>query len=169
MVFHPRLIHIPIIEAAEFWGQAAEHANERKLRRDDVNDKAEAHLSQQRERIFSFTLHLHKLVARREKIADKEATARRPGKVTHFVRGIKGATYEIATGPDMSRPGHDNISENRIHTRPESLQSTLLDQVISELTKSQCCAAVVTEKRTGNHGRALDRQRTNRRCCRVRG
>src|SRR5229473_8496797 len=152
MVFHPRLIHIPIIEAAEFRGQAAERPNERKLRRDDVNDKAEAYFSQKRERIFGFTLHVHKLFARREKITDKEAAASRPGKVTHFVRNIKGATYEIATGPDMSRPGHDDVSENRIDTRAEARQSTLLDQVIAELTKSQYCAAVVAEKRTRNHG-----------------
>src|SRR5712675_1191671 len=152
MVFHPRLIHIPIIEAAEFRGQAAERPNERKLRREDVNDKAEAYFPRKRERILGFTLHLRKLFPRREKITDKEATASRPGKVTHFVRGIKGATYEIATGPDMSRPGHDDISENRIHTRAEALQSTLLDQVIAELTESQYCAAVVAEKRTRNHG-----------------
>src|ERR1700738_3276778 len=105
MVFHPRLIHIPVIEAAEFRGQAAERPNERELRCDDVNDKAEAYLSQKRERILGFTLHVHKLFARREKIADKEATASRPGQVTHFVRAIKGATYESATGPDMPRPG----------------------------------------------------------------
>src|SRR5258708_5299173 len=153
MVFHPRLIHIPIIEAAEFRSQAAERPNERKLRRDDVNDKAEAYLSHKRERLLGFTLHVRKLFARREKITDKEATASRPGKVTHFVRGIKGATYEIATSPDMSRPGHNDISENRIHTRPEALQSTLLDQVIAELTKSQYCPAVVAEKRTRNHGK----------------
>src|SRR3984957_15102943 len=127
MVFHPRLIQIPIIEAAEFRGQAAERPNERKLRRDEVNDQAVAYLSQKRERILGLTLHVHKLFARREKITDKEATGGRPGKVTHFVRGIEGATYEIATGPDMSRPEHDDISENRINTRPASLQSTLLD------------------------------------------
>src|ERR1700730_1974469 len=153
MVFHPRLIQIPIIEAAEFRGQAAERPNERKLRRDEVNDQPVAYLSQKRERILGLTLHLRKLFARREKITDKEATASRPGKVTHFVRGIQGAKYEIPTGPDMSRPGHDDISENRIHTRAEALQSTLLDEVIAELTKSQCWAAVVAEKRTGNHGK----------------
>src|SRR6266852_5949967 len=153
MVFHPRLIHIPIIEAAEFRGQAAERPNERKLRRDDVNDKAEAYFPRKRERIRGFTLHLRKLFPRREKITDKEATASRPGKVTYFVRDIKGTTYEIATGPDMSRPGHDDVSENRIDTRSEALQSALLDQVIAELTKSHCCAAVVAKKRTGNHGK----------------
>src|SRR5882762_980054 len=152
MVFHLSLIHIPIIEAPEFRGQATERPNERKLRRDDVNDKAEAYFPRKRERILGFTLHLRKLLPRREKITDKEATASRPGKVTHFVRDIKGATYEVATGPDMSRPGHDDISENRIHARAEALQSTLLDQVIAELTKSQYCAAVVAEKRTRNHG-----------------
>src|SRR5260370_28870130 len=152
MVFHPRLIHIPIIEAAEFRGQAAERPNERKLRRDDVNDKAEAYFPRKRERILGFTLHLRKLFPRREKITDKEATASRPGKVTHLVRGIKGARYEIATSPDMSRPGHDDISENRIHTRAEALQSTLLYQVIAELTKSQYWAGVAAEKRPRNHG-----------------
>src|SRR6266849_3482120 len=152
MVFHPRLIHISIIEAAELRGQAAERPNECELRRDDVNDNAEAYLPQKRERILGSTLHLHKLFPRREKITEKLATAiSRPGKVTHFVSSVKGATYEVATGPDMSRPGHDDISENRIRTRAEALQSTLLDQVIAELTKSQCCAAVVAEKRTGNH------------------
>src|SRR5258708_14912494 len=152
MVFHPRLIHIPIVEAPEFRGQAAERPNERKLRRDDVNDKAEAYFPRKRERILGFTLHLCKLFPRREKITDKEATASRPGKVTHFVRDVKGATDEIATGADMSRPGQDDIAENRIHARAEALQSTLLDQVIAELTKSQYCATVVAEKRTRNHG-----------------
>src|SRR5260370_33444790 len=103
--------------------------------------------------MLGFTLHVHKLFARREKIPDKEGTASRPGKVTHFVRGIKGATYEIATSPDMSRPGHNDISENRIHTRAEAPQSTLLDEVIAELTKCQCLAAVVAAKRTGHHGK----------------
>src|ERR1700742_929555 len=116
MVLDPKLIHIPIIEASEFRGQAAERPNERELRRDDGNDKAEAHLSQKRERLLGFTLRRRKLFARRKKITDKKATASRPGKVTHFVRDNKGAAYEIATGPDMSRPGHDDISENRIHT-----------------------------------------------------
>src|SRR5712672_587959 len=122
MVFHPRLIHISIIEAAELRGQAAERPNECELRRDDVNDNAEAYLPQKRERILGFTLHLHKLFPRREKITEKLATAiSRPGKVTHFVRGIKGATYEIATGPDMSRPGHDVVSEKRTgnHGKPQ--------------------------------------------------
>src|SRR5258708_9213997 len=126
MVFHPRLIHIAIIEAAELRGQAAERPNERKLRRDDVNDKAEAYFPRKRERILGFTLHLRKLFPRREKITDKEATASRPGKVTHFVRDIKGATYEIATGPDMSRPRHDDIPEHRLHTRAAARPSTPL-------------------------------------------
>src|SRR5216684_7690623 len=110
MVFHPRLIHIPIIEAAEFRGQAAERPNERKLRRDDVNDKAEAYFPRKRERILGFTLHLRKLLPRREKITDKEATASRPGKVTHFFRDFKAAPYGIATAPARSRQGHDDIS-----------------------------------------------------------
>src|SRR6266702_8292863 len=154
MVFHPRLIHISIIEAAEFRGQAAERPNECKLRRDDVNDNPEPNPPQKRERILGFTLHLRKLFPRREKIRDQEVTAiSRPSKVTHFVRSIKSATYEVATGPDMSLPGQDDISEQRIDTRAEALQSALLDQIMAELTKSQYCAAVVAEKRTGNHGK----------------
>src|SRR5260221_14682705 len=99
MVFHPRLIHISIIEAAELRGQAAERPNECELRRDDVNDNAEAYLSEKRERILGFRLHFHKLFPRREKIAEMLATALSlPGKGTHFVRRIKGATYEIPTG-----------------------------------------------------------------------
>ena len=56
MVFHPRLIHISIIEAAEFGGQAAERPNERKLRCDDVNDTPEAYLSLKREGVLDETL-----------------------------------------------------------------------------------------------------------------
>jgi len=49
MVFHPRLIHISIIEAAELRGQAAERPNECELRRDDVNDKPKRTFSETRE------------------------------------------------------------------------------------------------------------------------
>src|SRR5260370_36794609 len=115
MVLHPRLIHISIIEAAEFRGQAAERPNECKLRRDDVNETPEAYLPLKRERILGFTLHLRKLFPRREKIRDQFATAiSRPFKVTHFVRSIKGATHEVATGPALCRPVHDDISQKRM-------------------------------------------------------
>src|ERR1700730_13125240 len=147
MVFHPRLIHISIIEAAEFRGQAAERPNECKLRRDDVNETSEAYPLLKRETILGLTLHLRKLFPRREKIRDQVGTTiSRPSEVTHFFGNIKAATYEFATGPDMSRPGHDDISENYIRTRAEALQSALFDQVIAELTKSQYGAAVVAEK-----------------------
>src|SRR6266404_3472027 len=154
MAFHPKLIHLPIVEAAEFRRQAAERPNERKLRRGDVNDGCEARFPLKREAIFGFALHLRELIPRREKISDQVAAANsREGKINDFVGGIEGATYQIAPGLDVSRPWHDDVPENRIGTRPEALQSALFDQVIAELTESKYDVAVVAEMRTRDHGK----------------
>src|SRR5271166_2877699 len=126
MALHLRLINMPIVEAAEFRRQAAERPNECELRCDDVNAGAEARFPRKRKTILGFTLRLREMIPRREKVPDQMVTAiSRPGKVTDFVRGIESATYQIATGLDMSRPWHDDVCENHIRTRPEALQSAL--------------------------------------------
>src|SRR5712671_2367895 len=129
MVLHPQLIQLLIVEAAEFPRQAAERANECELGCDDVNGETEAGFPRKREAILGFALHLLERISRGEKITDQPATAiRRKRKVTNLVRGIEAALYQIATGLDVSRPWQDDISENRIGTRQEALQSALFDQ-----------------------------------------
>ena len=40
MLFDEKLIELPVVKAAEFRRQAAEHPNQRELRGDEVNDNA---------------------------------------------------------------------------------------------------------------------------------
>jgi hypothetical protein len=68
MGFHAKLIELPVIKASEYWRQAAEHPNQRQLRRDDVNDQSEPRLLGEREAVFGFALHLWQWLTGKEKI-----------------------------------------------------------------------------------------------------
>src|SRR5262249_5773751 len=103
------------------------------------------------ETILGFTLHLHELISRREKVRDQVVAAVSCiGQVTDFVRGIEGATHQIAAGLDMSRPWRDVISKDHIGSSLKALQSALFDQVIAEPTKSRT-SLVIAEARSGYH------------------
>src|SRR6266851_5295156 len=80
------------------------------------------------------------------------AAIRRESKVTDFVRGIKGATHQIAASPDMSRPWHDDISERHIGSSLKTLQSALFDQFIAKPAESKS-VLVVAETRSGDDGK----------------
>ncbi len=62
------LIELPVVKATKFRRQAAEHPNQRELRGDDVNDKAEPRLLGEREAVFGFALHLRQRLAGEEKV-----------------------------------------------------------------------------------------------------
>src|SRR5262249_39273606 len=68
------------------------------------------------------------------------------------VRGIEGATDQIAAGLDRSRPWRDVIANDHIGSSLKALQSTLLDQLITESTESRA-SLVVAEARSGYHGK----------------
>jgi hypothetical protein len=60
------------------------------------------------------------------------AAITRKGYVTDFVCGIEGAADQIAAGPDMSRPGQDDISEGHKGSSLKTLQSAFFDEIIAE-------------------------------------
>ena len=68
MVFDAKLIELPVVKATEFQRQAAQHPNQRELRSDDVNDKAEPRLLGVREAVFGFALHLVQRLAGEEQV-----------------------------------------------------------------------------------------------------
>src|ERR1700741_2237659 len=105
MMLHPTFIHMFAVKAAKFRRRSAERPNECELRRMDVNDEAKARFLRKRETILRFTLPARALTPRREKVTDQvDTTISHVANVTEFVCDIKGATYQIATGPEMSRP-----------------------------------------------------------------
>ena len=61
-------LNCPVVKATEFRRQAAQHPNQRELRGDDVNDKAEPRLLGEREAVFGFGLHLRQRLAGEEKV-----------------------------------------------------------------------------------------------------
>ncbi len=153
MALKSTLIEWLIVKAAKFRSQATKGSDKCKLRCDVVNHSAEANLLYEPETTLRFTLDLYQRISGSDKVRDQVVEAiGRKGKITDFVRGIEGATYQIATGLDMSRPWHDDISEIHVRARLEVLQSVLLDQIVAEPTESRSCV-VVAEARSGYDGK----------------
>jgi len=147
-----KLIESLIIERAEFRGQPTKGSDKSELHREVVNDETEPNLLGKREGILGFALYLSELISRRKKVFDQMiAAVRRKGNVSDLVRGIEGATHQIAAGLDMFRPWHDDISEGHIGSSLKTLQSAFFDQVIAKPTEAKS-VLVVTETRPGYDG-----------------
>ena len=148
MALEPKLIELLIVKAAELRRQAAERPDQPELRGDDIDDQTEPGLLRERQAMLGFTLHLNERISRREKVrVQLVAAIRGKGEVTDLVRGIERATHQIAAGPDMSRPRHDDSSEGHIGTGLEARQPTLFDQLHSragriEIRPGSCRSAV---------------------------
>src|SRR5690348_4959059 len=150
MALEPNLLELLIVEAAEVRRQATEGPDKPELRGDDVNDEAEPSLLRKLKAILGLTLRLNEWISHGEKVriqVDWTISSKR--KVTDFVRGIEGAAHQIAAGPDMFRPWHDDISERHISTGLEALQSAFFDQFIAELTELKS-GLIVAEARSGD-------------------
>src|SRR5215469_7894702 len=153
MVLESKLIESLIVERAKFRGQPAKRPDKCELRGDLANDEAEPNLLRKLKTILGFALHLHELISRREKVRDQVVAAISCiSQVTDFVRGIEGATHQIAAGRDMSRPWRDVISNDHIGSSLKALQSALFDQVIAEPTELRA-SLVVSEARSGDHSK----------------
>ena len=66
--FDLKLIELPVVQAAESRRQAAQHPNQRELRGDEVNDKAEPRLLGERQAPFGFRLHVRQRLAGEEQV-----------------------------------------------------------------------------------------------------
>src|SRR5262249_27469196 len=153
MALESKLVESLVVERAKFRGQPAKRPDKSELRADLANDEAEPSLLRKLETILGFTLHLHEVISGRDEVRDQVVAAvGRIGQVTDFVRGIEGATDQIAAGPDMSRPWRDVIAKNHIGSSLKALQSALLDQLIAEPTELRA-SLVVSEARSGYHGK----------------
>src|SRR5947209_6360083 len=64
MGFGAKFIELPVVKTAKRRRQATQHPDQRELRGDDVDDKAEPRLLGELEAIFGFPLHLRKRLAR---------------------------------------------------------------------------------------------------------
>src|SRR5262245_21530447 len=149
MTLESKLVKSLIVEGAKLRGQTTKRPDKSELRRDLVNDETEPNLLRKLETVLGFTLHLRELIPSREKVRDQVVTAiSRKGKITDLVRGIEGATYQIATGLAMSRPWDDDISEPHISSSLKTIQSAFLDQIITELIAADS-GRIVTEARSG--------------------
>src|SRR6266540_1630162 len=150
MALEPKLIEPLIVKGAEFRRQATEGPDKPELRGDDVNDETEPSLLRKLEAILGFTLRLNRRISHGEKVrVQVDWTISRKREVTDFVRGIEGATNQIAASPDMFRPWHDDIAETHIGTGLEALQSAFFDQFIAEPTELKS-GLVVAEARSGD-------------------
>src|SRR5439155_7753915 len=151
MALEPKLIEPIIVKGAEFRRQTTEGPDKPELRGDDVNDETEPSLLRKLEAILGFTLRLNKRISHGEKVrVQVDWSISRKREVTDFVRGIEGATNQIAASPDMFRPWHDDIAETHIGTGLEALESAYFDLFIAEPGESKY-VLVVADARCGEY------------------
>src|SRR3981189_2823168 len=115
MALEPTLIEPPIVEGAECRRRAAEGPDQSELRSDDVDDETEPRTLRELEAMLGLTLRVDERISGREKVRVQVVAAiRRKSEVTDVVRGIEGATHQVAADPDVPRPRHDDISERHV-------------------------------------------------------
>src|SRR3984885_9049858 len=118
MLFNAKLIELSAVKAAEFRRQAAEHPNQRELRSDDVNDKAEPRLLGEREAMFNFVLHVGQRLAGEEQ-GRVEVVAGKGSKseVSDLARRFERVAQQVTASPHMLRSAHDVMREAMIAPR----------------------------------------------------
>src|SRR5215472_15070564 len=122
MALEPKLIELIIIEGSKFRSQAPKGPDEAELRCDVVDDATEPDFLSKLKTTLRFALHLDQLISCRQHVSEQMVPAiTRMGNGTNFVCGIEGATHQVATKPDMSRPGQDDIAERLIRSSLKAL------------------------------------------------
>src|SRR6476620_2999954 len=129
MALEPMFIERLIVEGNERRRQATKGPEQSG---DHVDDEAEPRLLRERQAVLGLTLYVSKRISRHQKLRVQVVAAeRRKGKVTDSVRGIEGATHQLAADPDISRPMHD-VCESRVGSGLEPRQPAFLDELIAE-------------------------------------
>ena len=123
---------MPIVEATETRRKAAKIADQRKLRRDDVNDGPETGFLGKLQALLGFVLHVGKRIAdRQEPVIQIEARIRRKREIADAIGGIKRATEQISLGSQMFGPRDDENNEIQICPGLESLEPAPFYKVIT--------------------------------------
>src|SRR5215469_16845760 len=150
MAFELKLSELPIIKATEFWSQLAERPNESGLGDDGVDDETEPNLLRKLKAALGFALDLNERISRREKVRVQDvAGVCRKVEVANLVANRESATLQIAAGPDMFRPRHNEASKALVGPGLETVQSASFNQLIAEPTESKS-GLVVAEVWSGD-------------------
>ena len=138
MVLGAKLIELSVVKATEFQRQAAEHSNQRELRCDEVNDKAEPGLLGVREAVFGFALHLRQRLAGEEKVrVEIAARVGRIHEISDPVCRCERVAQQITATPHVLHPEHDENREAIIRARLEAFQPASFDEFVAELAQSK--------------------------------
>src|SRR5262249_7658174 len=139
----PKFIEPSVVEAAKCRRQAAECADESKLRGDDVDHETQAGFLGKLEALLGFLLYVSERITRREKVRNQAvAPICSEREVPHFFREIEGATHEIAASSHMMVPWQDVYAERHIGAGLEALQPPLCNEVAAELPEPNTCLVV---------------------------
>src|SRR5271156_6400866 len=115
MLFSADPIDLSVVKAAEFWRQSAQHPNQRELRCDVMNDKAESRLLSELEPTFRFCLHFRQRLAGKEK--NRVQIIARIGCV-HEVSVpdpcLEGMAQQVTASPNVFHPRHRENRETMI-------------------------------------------------------
>jgi hypothetical protein len=126
--------------------------DQRDLRGDEVDDKAEPRLLGEGEALFGFALHFRQRLAGEEQVRVQVlARISSIGEISDPVRRLERAAHQIAADPHVLRPAHDINREVEIRARLEALQPAPFDEVVAELAEAKS-GLVVAKKRSGDPG-----------------
>ncbi|CAB3810364.1 hypothetical protein LMG28614_07258 [Paraburkholderia ultramafica] len=146
MVFGAKLIELSVVKATEFQRQAAEHPDQRELRGDAVDDKAESRLLSERKALFRFALRLRQRVAGEESVrVEMAAGVGAIHQVSDPVRRAERAAQQITANPHVFDPAHHETREGKTRARLEAFEPAPFDEFVTELAKSES-GLVVVEK-----------------------
>ena len=145
------LIELLVIKRTEFLCQTPKSPYQLEIRRDDISRESDPRFLCKLNTFFSLSLRLGQGVSDDQKIHDnlRQAVCR-VCKVPSLVSDVECVTYQLSGLAKMPRHGNYNASETHTCASLKPLQSALLEQVVAELTKSNC-VFVFTESRCGYH------------------
>src|SRR5580700_2277146 len=122
MVFRASFTDLSAVKAAELWRQPAQHPNQRELRCDVMNDKAESRPFGEFEAAFRFYLHFRQRLAGKEKIRVQViARVSCVHKVSVPDRRLESAAQQVTASPNVCHPRYDENGETMISARLETL------------------------------------------------
>src|SRR5215470_12291962 len=97
-----------VVEATKTRRKAAKITDERKLRRNDVNDRTETGFLDKLQALLGFALHVGERITYRQKpVIEVVARICRVGEIADAVGGIKRPTEQIPLGSQMFAPRDD--------------------------------------------------------------
>src|SRR5580698_4288535 len=150
MALEALLVEPVVAKRAELLRRSADCEDETKLRRHNVNDRAEPCLSPELECRLGFELHLRERSCAGQTVRDEIAVRiGRIGLIAGFKRGLQPTAKQWNARLNMAHPWNNRATAAEIHASFEPLEALLFDEIKTELAEPQT-GSVVAEPRAND-------------------